>query len=233
MLDDLPVLAVCGWSGSGKTTLIERLVPLLRARGLDIAVVKHDVHGIDVDRPGKDSDRLFRAGADVLLRGKEEAVLRTHRRTHRPGDLADALKSAARRYDLVLVEGHKDTPLRKLWLYGPGPGEESLPADVSAVMAALPRESDRVAAAMSILDDWLAIQWLRTPVYGCVLAAARPFPAFIEACISNVTALRPIRQRQMRHSPSYSRFGSFLRIPHSSSFGLWVTLLLQSSIART
>ena len=34
----------------------------------------------------------------------------------------------------------------------------------------------------------------------------------------------------MRHSPSYSRFGSFLRIPHSSSFGLWVTLLLQSSI---
>ena len=61
MLEGLPVLGVCGWSGSGKTTLIEAILPAFRAKGLKIAVIKHDVHGLDIDRPGKDSDRLFRA----------------------------------------------------------------------------------------------------------------------------------------------------------------------------
>ena len=68
----LPVFGVCGWSGSGKTTLIEAVLPKLLARNLKVAVVKHDVHAIDVDRPGKDSDRFFQAGADVYLQGNEE-----------------------------------------------------------------------------------------------------------------------------------------------------------------
>ena len=64
-----PVLAVCGFSGSGKTTLLEAVIPNLVKRGLAIAVVKHDAHGFEVDKPGKDSDRLFRAGATIALSG--------------------------------------------------------------------------------------------------------------------------------------------------------------------
>lgn len=56
---ELPILAVCGWSGSGKTTLIEPLVRQLCRRGCKVAIVKHDVHGLDADRPGKDSDRTI------------------------------------------------------------------------------------------------------------------------------------------------------------------------------
>ncbi len=64
-----PVLAVCGFSGSGKTTLLETAIPRLVERGLAVAVVKHAAHGFQVDRAGKDSERLFRAGATIVLSG--------------------------------------------------------------------------------------------------------------------------------------------------------------------
>ena len=76
--DGMAVLACCGFKNSGKTTLIEGVIPLLRARGLSVAVVKHDAHGVQFDRPGKDSDRFFRAGADVVVRGSNESAARWH-----------------------------------------------------------------------------------------------------------------------------------------------------------
>ena len=78
MLADLPILGICGFSGSGKTTLIEQLVPHLLSMGMKVAVFKHDVHGIDLDRPGKDSYRFFQSGADVILDGPEEGLSRIH-----------------------------------------------------------------------------------------------------------------------------------------------------------
>ncbi|MFH2003029.1 MAG: molybdopterin-guanine dinucleotide biosynthesis protein MobB, partial [Planctomycetota bacterium] len=60
-------LGICGWKNSGKTTLVEQLIPKLQGMGLHIAVVKSDAHGIDVDHQGKDSDRFYKAGADVVL----------------------------------------------------------------------------------------------------------------------------------------------------------------------
>ncbi|MHC4253533.1 MAG: molybdopterin-guanine dinucleotide biosynthesis protein B [Planctomycetota bacterium] len=176
MLDSLPVFGVCGWSGSGKTTLIEQLVPELAARGLRVAVVKHDAHGLDIDREGKDSDRLFRAGADVLMRGPGQMFFRGHDRSC----LEAVCASLARSYDVILVEGHKGTPLPKMWLLGGREGGAP-PPEVTDVRACLPRDAGaalapppgatrgRVRAAMSVLDRWLPRRWLQTPVYGCVL----------------------------------------------------------------
>ena len=165
MLAGLPVMGVCGWSGSGKTTLIEAIIPPLRADGLKVAVVKHDVHGIDLDLPGKDSDRLFRAGADVLLQGPGQDMLRSHHAHGRR--LHSALRSLCRQYDLVLVEGHKGTPLPKLWLLRADPSDS--PPGVEGIVAAVPWGPERVRTVLSILAEWLPQQWLRTPVYGCVL----------------------------------------------------------------
>ena len=111
-------LGICGWKNSGKTTLIESLVPLLEGKGLAVAVIKHDAHGLQVDHPGKDSDRFYRAGADVLLQGPEEEVLR--RSLHAPPALESALARLSPCYDLILVEGHKKTSLPKVWLHGKG-----------------------------------------------------------------------------------------------------------------
>jgi molybdopterin-guanine dinucleotide biosynthesis protein B len=58
-----PVVAVSGPSGAGKTRLLTRLIPLLRRRGLEVAVIKHTRHRHSFDVPGKDTDLLRRAGA--------------------------------------------------------------------------------------------------------------------------------------------------------------------------
>jgi molybdopterin-guanine dinucleotide biosynthesis protein MobB len=165
MLSDLPILGVCGWSGSGKTTLIEALVGELCSNGLTVAVLKHDVHGLDVDKPGKDSDRLFRAGADVFMKGTGEEFMRSHPSGN--SGIEMILRSMARRYDLVLVEGHKQTLLPKLWLLRKD--EVGPPEEVSGIVQTLAWDTDRFGSALNFINDWLPAQWRKTPVYGCVL----------------------------------------------------------------
>ena len=114
-LENLPVFGICGYSNSGKTTLIERLVPHLSARGLKAAVVKHSDHRIDVDCPGKDSDRFFRSGADVFFQSMDENFFRFHNEAHTR--LLSSVPAIARRYDIVLVEGNKNIPMAKVWLH--------------------------------------------------------------------------------------------------------------------
>jgi len=57
------ILGFAGYSGSGKTTLLEKIIPLLKQRGLRISVIKHTHHDFDIDHPGKDSFRHREAGA--------------------------------------------------------------------------------------------------------------------------------------------------------------------------
>ena len=106
------------------------------------------------------------AGADVLLEGPGEAFLRSH--SDQGPDLPCTLRSLACRYDLVLVEGHKTAPLSKVWLRGED--DAPPPPEVPDVIASIPRAGDPAEAVMRILDEWLPRQWLKTPVYGCVLA---------------------------------------------------------------
>ncbi len=165
MFERWPVLAVCGWSGSGKTTLLEAVVPKLRAQGLCVAIMKRDVHGVDVDRPGKDSDRLFRVGADILLQSPEEEFSRTHRDPNR--DFADRILECASCHDLVLVEGHKSSPLPKFWLHGPD--EKDVPLGVTGVLEALERDDRRPERFLTFIQEWLPRRWQKPPVFGCVL----------------------------------------------------------------
>jgi molybdopterin-guanine dinucleotide biosynthesis protein MobB len=100
------LVAIVGKSDSGKTTLIESLLPELRRLGLRVGTIKHDVHGFEIDTPGKDSWRHARAGADAsMIAGPDKlAYVRA---------LSDELPLAeiARRYfsdlDLVVAEGYK------------------------------------------------------------------------------------------------------------------------------
>jgi len=169
MLDHMPIFGVCGFSGSGKTTLIEQLVGRFRAQGLTVAVAKHDAHGIDVDRPGKDSDRFYRAGADVLLSAPDEEVFRTHRRDR--DAIAPQLLELASRCDVVLVEGRKHTPLPKLWLLGEG--ETAPPPEATNVLLVLPRDAERAATAGAMLEDLLKRRCQATPVFAGVLIGGK------------------------------------------------------------
>ena len=104
------LMGFSGYSGSGKTALIEKLIVNMKARGLQIAVIKHDVHGLDIDREGKDSKRFTDAGADVTIvssPGKTAMI------EQRPQTLFDNI-AMARDVDLILVEGYKDAPIPQI-----------------------------------------------------------------------------------------------------------------------
>ena len=62
-----PIVSIVGPSGVGKTTLLERLIPELTGRGYRVGTIKHDVHGFEIDQPGKDSWRHKHAGAQVTV----------------------------------------------------------------------------------------------------------------------------------------------------------------------
>lgn len=107
-----PVLAVVGAKHAGKTFLIERLVPELRRRGYRIAVIKHDVHGVVVDREGTDTYRVAAAGAEVTaISGPDRAAV-TYR-LNREMPLGEVL-SLVRDVDLVMLEGYSQEPVPKI-----------------------------------------------------------------------------------------------------------------------
>src|SRR5690606_12422023 len=117
------VLGLVGASGSGKTRIAAGLARRLAAAGLRVAAVKHAAGGFDLDRAGSDSDRLFRAGAAVVvLAGPGETALRLPLAPGRaPATAADAAVIAATTAaqhqgappQVILIEGfsHPDRPV--------------------------------------------------------------------------------------------------------------------------
>ncbi len=106
------VISFCGWSGSGKTTLVEQVIAQLAARGYRVGALKHDGHRFDIDRPGKDSWRMARAGAVVtaICDSEKQAVIRRHEQVPTPQEMIAAY---LRDVDLVIIEGwKKDAPNR-------------------------------------------------------------------------------------------------------------------------
>ena len=99
------VLAVSGVHNSGKTTLLEKLIPLLRARGLKVGVIKHDGHDFTPDVPGTDSFRLREAGAEgvAVFSGQRYLLTEAFRLTEQ--DLMALFERHG--YDRVLMDGFK------------------------------------------------------------------------------------------------------------------------------
>jgi molybdopterin-guanine dinucleotide biosynthesis protein B len=144
----MQVIGIAGWSGSGKTTLVERVISLLEARGLSVSLIKHAHHDFEIDYPGKDSWRHRHAGCREVLvtSARRWAVVHELRgRTELGLDEALAQLSPC---DLVLVEGFKHAPIRKIEVYRAEVGKPLLfPHDPhviavatdAAVMTTLPR----------------------------------------------------------------------------------------------
>ena len=101
------VFGITGWSGSGKTSLIERVVPLLTARGLSVGAFKHAHHSFDVDWPGKDSHRFRSAGCrEVAVSSSRRWVLiHEHGEEDEEAAMNDMLARFDSSCDLILVEG--------------------------------------------------------------------------------------------------------------------------------
>ncbi len=165
-----PAFGICGYSGSGKTTLIEALVPRLSERGLKVGVVKQDAHGLQFDRGGKDTDRIFKTGADVFIRDQEQVFARLHGPSS--ADLEAVIVLAGAHYDLILVEGHKSGLLPgKLWLGKPD--DDAIPPDATGISRLLRWGEDRPRITLELIEAWLQELWLSTPVYAGILIGGR------------------------------------------------------------
>ncbi len=110
-----PMILIVGYSGSGKTTLIEKLTSEFKERGFRVGTIKHDVHGFDMDRPGKDSWRHKRAGAatTIITSPKQIGIVMDVDHDHYPIELLPLLEGM----DIVLVEGFKRANLPKIEIF--------------------------------------------------------------------------------------------------------------------
>ena len=102
-------IAFCGYSGSGKTTLICKVIDILKSE-FDIGYVKHDIHGFQIDKEGKDTFKAWSAGAAQIFISDSEHTATIFRGA--PQDIE--LKSALWERDLVFIEGFKNSPAAKI-----------------------------------------------------------------------------------------------------------------------
>ena len=102
----IPIVSIVGKSDSGKTTLVEKIVPELIRRGYRVTTVKHDLHGFEIDRQGKDSWRHKQAGAQgvIISSPQKIALIRDVDKDMSLEELRDAFGGNA---DLILAEGFK------------------------------------------------------------------------------------------------------------------------------
>jgi molybdopterin-guanine dinucleotide biosynthesis adapter protein len=153
----MKVIGLAGWSGAGKTTLLTRVIPLLREQGLRVSVIKHAHHKFDVDVPGKDSWRHRQAGAEeVLVSSAHRWALMHELRGAREPHLPDLLKKLSR-VDLVIVEGYKSEPHRKIEVFRAANGKPFLfPGDpgIAGIVSDVAVDTDLPTAH---LDDIAAV----------------------------------------------------------------------------
>ena len=151
------VIGLAGWSGSGKTTLISKVIPVLVGRGLKVATIKHAHHAFDIDRPGKDSWLHREAGAEEVLvsSGRRWALMHELRGAEEP-KLPELLAKLSR-VDLVIVEGFKREPHRKIEVHRAANGKPVLYPDDAGIVgiATDTRLETRLPAAH--LDDIPAV----------------------------------------------------------------------------
>ncbi|HFS8443948.1 bifunctional molybdopterin-guanine dinucleotide biosynthesis adaptor protein MobB/molybdopterin molybdotransferase MoeA [Vibrio cholerae] len=170
---NLPLLGFAAYSGTGKTTLLEALLPKLTAAGLRIGLLKHAHHDFDVDKPGKDSYRLRKAGASqMLIASRNRHALMTETPDAEAEFAYLLTRFDAEKLDVILVEGCKNIAFPKIelhraevgkpWLYPHDQNIIAIAAD-EAVETALPQMhiNDLDAIADFVLDyvnKWRAQQ---------------------------------------------------------------------------
>ena len=140
--------AVCGIKNSGKTTLIEGIIRTLTGRGLKVAVIKHDGHDFECDIPGTDSWRFAKAGAcGVSVYSGSQFFIRKMRENRGPEDVfLRSLTKAFPEADVLLIEGCKDYPFRKIEVVRSPVSDKpvSNPAGLFLVVSNLPEEETGV-----------------------------------------------------------------------------------------
>jgi molybdopterin-guanine dinucleotide biosynthesis protein B len=153
----MKVIGLAGWSGAGKTTLLARIIPHFLKGGLRVSVIKHAHHSFDVDVPGKDSWVHRQSGAvEVLVSSGQRWALMHELRGAAEPRLPELLKKMSR-VDLVVVEGFKSEPHRKIEVHRAANGKAMLFPDDPAIVGIATDGAVETALPVVHLDDIPAI----------------------------------------------------------------------------
>jgi len=148
----IPIISIVGKSDSGKTTFIEKLLPELVRRGYRVATVKHDVHGFEVDREGKDSWRHKQAGAHTVIISSptKVALIRDVEKDLRLDEIRDKLVQDV---DLILSEGYKKDVQPKIEIFRTEKHKELLCTKEDNLVAIVSDKEFDVGVSCFFLDD--------------------------------------------------------------------------------
>jgi molybdopterin-guanine dinucleotide biosynthesis protein MobB len=119
VVSGMRVIGLAGWSGAGKTNLLVRAIPVLVARGVKVATLKHAHHDFDTGWPGKDSYEHRRAGACEVLVSSGRRWAQVHELRDEPEATLGQLLRRISPCDLIVVEGYKREPIPKIEVRGP------------------------------------------------------------------------------------------------------------------
>ncbi len=117
------VFAISGVKNSGKTTYITKLIPLLKAKGYTVATIKHDGHDFTADVANTDTYKHRSSGADgVAIFSKNKYMIINQKPLENPTMLIEHFKD----YDIVILEGFKQSHYPKIELVRKGNSSESI-----------------------------------------------------------------------------------------------------------
>ncbi len=151
------VIAISGVKNSGKTTLLIKIIPLLKALGLKVAVIKHDGHDFVPDVPGTDSFRLRAAGAKAAaIYSPYRFLLTVEKRSPTLEEFLPFLSG----FDLVLLEGGKNSPYPKIEIVRQAISSEIL--SHPNTLLALCTDADLIRPDLTVLrlDDYESLAHL-------------------------------------------------------------------------
>ena len=117
------ILAVSGVKNSGKTTLITKILPFLKAKGLNVAVIKHDGHDFEADVPQTDSWKFAKAGADGTLVFSKTKYMMIHYDTVLS---EEEFIASFPRADIIVLEGFKYAKYPKIEVIRKGNSNKSV-----------------------------------------------------------------------------------------------------------
>jgi molybdopterin-guanine dinucleotide biosynthesis protein B len=153
----MKVIGLAGWSGAGKTTLLTRIIPHFLKEGLRVSVIKHAHHNFDVDVPGKDSWVHRQSGAtEVLVSSARRWALMHELRGASEPRLPELLIKMSR-VDLVIVEGFKSEPHRKIEVHRLANGKPMLFPDDPGIVGIATDGAIETKLPVAHLDDIPAI----------------------------------------------------------------------------
>ncbi len=112
----LPIISFVGASGSGKTTFLEKLIPELARRGYRVGTLKHDAHGFEMDKEGKDTWKHKKAGAHTIAISSPLQVA-TIRSTESEMDVEELAGRYFWLEDILITEGFKRAHFPKIEIF--------------------------------------------------------------------------------------------------------------------